>query len=125
MKEGLQRESGKESSKESSKESNRAGNRAKSWLRIEQGNELEIGQGLRVQIQKKLNKGKSISSKLRTSVKSRRLIWEIIRENDERLKILLEGQVSFKTKTPTDGFTERLEQRVVETREIRNGGMVI
>ena len=30
-----------------------------------------------------------------------------------------------KTKTPTDGFTERLEQRVVEIEEIRNGGMVI
>ena len=49
---------------------------------IEQGIELGIGQGLRVQIQKKLNKGKSISQIADECEESEEVIWKIIREND-------------------------------------------
>ena len=49
---------------------------------IEQGIELGIGQGLRVQIQKKLNKGKSISQIADECEESEEEIWKIIREND-------------------------------------------
>ena len=48
---------------------------------IEQGIELGIGQGLRVQIQKKLNKGKSISQIADECEESEEEIWKIIREN--------------------------------------------
>ena len=48
---------------------------------IEQGIELGIGQGLRVQIQKKLNKGKSISQIADECEESEEVIWKIIREN--------------------------------------------
>ena len=41
-----------------------------------------IGQGLRVQIQKKLNKGKSISQIADECEESEEVIWKIIREND-------------------------------------------
>ena len=47
-----------------------------------QGIELGIGQGLRVQIQKKLNKGKSISQIADECEESEEVIWKIIREND-------------------------------------------
>ena len=43
--------------------------------------ELGIGQGLRVQIQKKLNKGKSISQIADECEESEEEIWKIIREN--------------------------------------------
>ena len=49
---------------------------------IEQGIELGIGQGLRVQIQKKLYKGKSISQIADECEESEEVIWKIIREND-------------------------------------------
>ena len=48
---------------------------------IEQGIELGIGQGLRVQIQKKLNKGKSISQIADECEESEEVICKIIREN--------------------------------------------
>ena len=48
---------------------------------ITKGIELGIGQGLRVQIQKKLNKGKSISQIADECEESEEEIWKIIREN--------------------------------------------
>ena len=48
---------------------------------IEQGIELGIGQGLRVQIQKKLNKGKSISQIAEECEESEDVIWKIVEEN--------------------------------------------
>ena len=48
---------------------------------IEQGIELGIGQGLRVQIQKKLNKGKSISQIADECEESEEVICKIITEN--------------------------------------------
>ena len=49
---------------------------------ITKGIELGIGQGLRVQIQKKLYKGKSISQIADECEESEEVIWKIIREND-------------------------------------------
>ena len=48
---------------------------------ITKGIELGIGQGLRVQIQKKLYKGKSISQIADECEESEEEIWKIIREN--------------------------------------------
>ncbi len=47
---------------------------------IEQGNRIRIGQGLRVQIQKKLNKGKSISQIADECEESEDTIRKIISE---------------------------------------------
>ena len=48
---------------------------------IAKGIELGIGQGLRIQIHKKLEKGKSISQIAEECEESEDVIWKIVREN--------------------------------------------
>ena len=48
---------------------------------IAKGIELGIGQGLRIQIHKKLEKGKSISQIADECEESEDVIWKIVREN--------------------------------------------
>ena len=45
------------------------------------GSDLGIGQGLRIQIHKKLEKGKSISQIADECEESEDVIWKIVREN--------------------------------------------